>query len=134
MAFPDPPQCTAACFRPNASTAGANCTFDISLEMAAKSKFTPDAKWPYPILNSTEFASLLHKETKVMMGRAKVTKEEKRRNEMFRKRKGSLLRKANELGALTGADVYVVILRDGQYTTYKSKDQNWPVPEQQLVP
>ncbi len=49
----------------------------------------------------------------IIIARTKITKEEKRYNEIFRKRKGSILRKVNKLAVITGIDIYLVVLREG---------------------
>ena len=54
--------------------------------------------------------------------------------EKFRKRSSSFFRKANELAQLAEAQIYVVILRNNRYYTYKSTEQpNWPPSESDIV-
>ena len=66
--------------------------------------------------------------------RCKITKEEKKTKERFRKRKASLMHKANELAILTDASVYVVIERKRQFSLYKStEDKAWPPTEDEVV-
>lgn len=63
----------------------------------------------------------------------KLTEDERKENEKFRKRSKSLMRKAHGLATLTKAEVYVVLRRHQQYTVYKSKDDGWPLSEDNMV-
>ena len=66
--------------------------------------------------------------------RSKITKEEKKTKERFRKRKASLMHKANELAILTDASVYLVVERKRQFSLYKSTaDKTWPPTEEEVV-
>lgn len=64
----------------------------------------------------------------------KSEKVEKKIKEKFRKRKGSLMRKANELAELCGTDVYVLLARENRHYVYKSKEeQSWPPAAEVIV-
>lgn len=65
------------------------------------------------------------------VSKAKST-ESRRVREMYRKRLSNLMKKANELSTLTGADVYVVTGRKSKYHEYTSRP-GWPVPRQTIV-
>ena len=54
--------------------------------------------------------------------------------EKFRKRSSSIVRKANQLAHIAGADIYVVIYHENNYLIYSSTDQaGWPPPKEVLV-
>ena len=66
--------------------------------------------------------------------RAKVTKADKKINEKFRKRKRSLMNKADQLSRLCQADIYLVVSRDNQHFTYSSTDKSgWPPSSDELA-
>jgi len=65
---------------------------------------------------------------------ARRCKRETQRAEKFRKRRGNLLKKANELAWMTEAKVYIVLQERGKFYTYKStEDQHWPPSEDTIV-
>ncbi len=54
--------------------------------------------------------------------------------ESWRKRKGTFIKKANELAHFTGSDVYIAIRHYNTLITYSSCDEgNWPLPEEEIV-
>lgn len=53
-----------------------------------------------------------------------------KRNELFRKRKGTVLKKAHELAALSGADVMVFLRYGSQTIAYNDNHgEAWPTLE-----
>lgn len=65
---------------------------------------------------------------------SKNEKMEKRIKKKFCKRKGSLMKKANELAELCETDIYVLLARKNKYYVYKSKEkQNWPPAAEIIV-
>jgi len=61
----------------------------------------------------------------------KVTKNTK---EKFRKRKNTILEKADQLRSLCQADVYVLLRYQGKYYAYKSTDEaSWPPSSEGIV-
>ncbi len=66
--------------------------------------------------------------------RARTAKADKKINEKFRKRKRSLVNKADQLAKLCQADVYLVVSRENQYITYSSTEKaGWPPSKDELV-
>jgi hypothetical protein len=58
----------------------------------------------------------------------------KRENEGINKRKGTLIRKVDELGEFDSMDVALIICKHGQYTMYRSKDYKpWPLSIAEIV-
>lgn len=56
-------------------------------------------------------------------------------NEMFRKRKGTLLRKIHELTSFTGADAVIILRYDSQVIAYNNnRGGEWPTLEVILDP
>lgn len=54
--------------------------------------------------------------------------------ESWRKRKGTFIKKANELAHFTGSDVYIAIRHYNTLITYSSCDEgNWPLTEDEIV-
>jgi len=53
--------------------------------------------------------------------------------EQFRRRTKSLLKKADELKRLCGAEVYLVIRRGGKFYTYSSLENSWPPSPETIV-
>ena len=54
--------------------------------------------------------------------------------EKFRKRRGSLLRKADELAYMCQTDVYMILHRGDRYYTYSSTErEDWPPSEEEMV-
>ena len=53
--------------------------------------------------------------------------------EKWRKRRLNLLKKANELSQMCDAQIYIVMLRDSKYYTYKSTEQDWPPSDLEIV-
>jgi hypothetical protein len=53
--------------------------------------------------------------------------------ERFRKRTKNFLRRAEEIETQCGADIYVMVRRNGRYYTYRSKNcPSWPPPPEQV--
>jgi hypothetical protein len=64
----------------------------------------------------------------------KQQRNKKNTQEKFRRRKISLLSKANDLHRFFGADVFLVIQKKGKYYTYISaKKPHWPPTKEQIV-
>ena len=62
--------------------------------------------------------------------------DEKKRvvQESFRKRRNNFLRRAHEIGAQYGANIYVLIHRQGKYYVYTSTLRtSWPPPVEEVV-
>jgi len=58
----------------------------------------------------------------------------KRENEGINRRKGTLIKKAYELGEFDGMDVALIICKHGRYTTYRSRDHKaWPPSIAEIV-
>lgn len=54
--------------------------------------------------------------------------------EKFRKRSGSLLKKADELAYICPTDVYQILYRGKKFYTYSSTDRDdWPPSEEKVV-
>ena len=54
--------------------------------------------------------------------------------ESFRKRRNNFLRRAHEIGAQYGANIYVLIHRQGKYYVYTSTlCASWPPPVEEVV-
>ena len=53
--------------------------------------------------------------------------------EKWRKRRLNLLKKANELSQICDTQIYIIMLRDSKYYTYKSTEQNWPPSDLKIV-
>lgn len=59
--------------------------------------------------------------------RARTAKVDKQVNEKFRKRKRSLMNKANQLAKLCQADILIIVSREKQHFTYSSTEKTgWP--------
>jgi hypothetical protein len=59
------------------------------------------------------FIYILYEEINTIITRTKITKVEKRRNEIFYKKKESILRKVNKLVVITSINIYLVIFKEG---------------------
>ena len=53
--------------------------------------------------------------------------------EKWRKRRHNVLKKANKLSQMCDARIYIMMFYDSKYYTYKSTDENWPPPEEEIV-
>jgi hypothetical protein len=63
-----------------------------------------------------------------------VSKVTKNINEKFRKRKKTILEKADQLRYFCQADVYVLLRYHGKYYVYKSTDEaSWPPSSESVV-
>ena len=72
-------------------------------------------------------------DTKITKRNNEVIKR-KRENEGINKRKGTLVKKAYELGEFDGVDVALIICKHGRYTTYRSRDHvSWPPSMAEIV-
>lgn len=68
------------------------------------------------------------------MAAGDLVKDRKNRTERVRKRKKSLIKKADELARISGADVALIIRKNGRYWTYRSINQDsWPPAMEQIV-
>ena len=75
--------------------------------------------------------AVFNKITAVPRMTLKVTKAEK---EKFRKRKNTILEKADQLRSLCRADVYVLLLYQGKYYGYTSMSEaDWPPSSESIV-
>jgi hypothetical protein len=64
----------------------------------------------------------------------KQQRKKKNTQENFRRRKTSLLSKANELHCFFGADVFFAIRKNGKYYAYISAENpHWPPTKDQIV-
>ena len=69
-----------------------------------------------------------------LKSRPRTAKADKKINEKFRKRKRSLMNKADQLAKLCQADVYLVVSRENQHVTYSSTEKaGWPPSKDELV-
>lgn len=58
----------------------------------------------------------------------------KRKHEGINRRRDTLIKKAHELGAFDGVDVYLIICKHGRFTTYRSRDRkSWPPSTEEIV-
>ena len=63
-----------------------------------------------------------------------IYKQVRAERERFRKRRKSLIKKANELSILCNTDLYLVMYQSGRYYIYSSTDrQGWPPNRNDLV-